>query len=487
MTRFDIPAEVSKVTEALEASGFKAFLVGGCVRDLLIGRTPKDWDVATDAKPEEIQGIFGEDSFYENSFGTVGVVSRETEDERLKVVEVTPFRLEGDYSDFRRPDAVHFTDKIEDDLHRRDFTVNAIALSKGKILDPFNGQEDIKSKVIRCVGEADRRFGEDALRILRAVRLSAELGFAIEPETAAAITKNAELLGHVSRERIRDEFTRIVASDQPMLGLALAEKMGILGFISKHLTGMVGVEQGKQAHLYDVWEHSLRSLQHAADRKFSLEVRLAALFHDIGKPPTKRVDGGQTTFYSHEVVGARMAKEIMENLHFPKKSVDEVTKLVRWHMFFSDPDKVTLSAARRIVARVGKESVWDLVNLRMCDRIGTGRPKEDPYRLRKYMSMIEEAMRAPVSVQMLKINGADLAGELKMQPGPAFGHILHALLEEVLENPEKNEREYQLRRAVELAALPPEELAALGAEAREAKEDEEGRELGALRKRYNVK
>ena len=486
MKRFDIPTEVSRVTDALEASSFKAFLVGGCVRDLLIDRTPKDWDVATDATPEEIQGIFGDDSFYENDFGTVGVVSRETTDETLKVVEVTPFRLEGGYSDFRRPDAVRFTKNVEDDLHRRDFTINAIALAKGKVVDPFDGQKDLKNKVIRCVGEAEKRFGEDALRMLRAVRLSAELGFAIDPDTAAAISQHSKLLEKISRERIRDEFSRIIMSEQPMIGLGLAERLGLLETVAPRLLETVGVEQGKAAHLYNVWEHSLRSLQHAADRQFPLEVRLAALFHDVAKPATKRTEEGQTTFYGHEVVGAKMAKEALENLNFPKKAVEGVTKLVRWHMFFSDPDKVTLSAARRLVARVGKESVWDLVNLRMCDRIGTGRPKEDPYRLRKYMSMIEEAMRAPVSVQMLKVNGEDLKNELGIEPGPTYGHVLHALLEEVLEDPERNTREYLLGRAKELATMPEKELAALGRKAREAKEDEEGRELGELRKKYRV-
>lgn len=487
MTKFSIPDEVSRVTEALAGSGFKAFLVGGCVRDLLIGRKPKDWDVTTDATPEEIQGIFGEeDSFYENTFGTVGVVNRETEDETVKVVEVTPFRMESGYSDFRRPDEVRFSKNLEDDLHRRDFTVNAIAISKGQIVDPFKGQEDIAARIIRAVGDPDKRFSEDALRMLRAIRLSAELDFSIETDTAAAIGRNAKLLGHVSRERVRDEFTRILASAKPMVGLELANRLELLDFLSPDFSAMVGVEQGKQAHLYDVWEHSLRSLQHAADKGFSLEIRAAALLHDIAKPPTKRVEGGQTTFYGHEVVGARMARKILQDLRFPKDFVDTVTTMVRWHMFFSDPDKITLSAVRRIISKVGTDRIWDLVNLRICDRIGTGRPTEEPYRLRKYKSMIEEALRDPISVKMLAVNGETLKN-LGIPVGPKYGHILHALLEVVLEDPTQNKEEILSEKALGLARLPEKELEALGQAAREAKEEEEGRELAELRKRHSVR
>lgn len=487
MQRFSIPAEVSRVTEAIEASGFKAYLVGGCVRDLLIGRSPKDWDVTTDATPEEIQSVFGtEDSFYENTFGTVGVVNRETTDESLKVVEVTPFRTETGYSDFRRPDEVKFSKKLEDDLHRRDFTVNSIALSKGQLVDPFKGQEDISARIIRAVGEPNRRFSEDALRMLRAIRLSAELDFSIETETASSIQANAKLLSHVSRERVRDEFSRILMSAKPMVGLELANRLGLLEHLSPHFCAMVGVEQGKQAHKYDVWEHSLRSMQHAADKGFSLELRLAALLHDIAKPPTKRVEGGQTTFYGHEVVGAKISRKILQDFRFPKEFSETVVTLVRWHMFFSDPEKITLSAVRRIISKVGADRIWDLTNLRICDRIGTGRPMEEPYRLRKYKSMIEEALRDPVSVKMLAVKGDNLK-ELGIPAGPKYGNILHALLEVVLEDPSKNTKDFLLSKAAELSKLPDEELEALGAAGRESKDEEEGRELAELRKKHSVR
>lgn len=487
MHRFSIPAEVSRVTEALEGAGFKAYLVGGCVRDLLLKRTPKDWDIATDANPEEIQSVFGtDDSFYENDFGTVGVVNRETEDESLRVVEVTPFRIESGYSDFRRPDEVKFSKKLEDDLHRRDFTVNAIALSKGQIVDPFKGQEDLSAKILRAVGEPSKRFSEDALRMLRAIRLSAELDFSLDSATAASIAENAKLLGHVSRERVRDEFSRLILSKKPMVGLEMANRLGVLEYLSPHFCNMVGVEQGKAAHKYDVWEHSLRSLQHAADKNLSLELRMSALMHDIAKPPTKRVEAGNTSFYGHEVVGARIAKEILQNLRYPKEFIDSVVTLVRWHMFFSDPEKITLSAVRRIISKVGKARIWDLVSLRICDRIGTGRPMEEPYRLRKYKSMIDEALRDPISVKMLAVNGETLQ-ELGIPVGPKYGHILHALLEVVLEDPTQNTKEILSEKALELSKLPESDLIALGEAGRESKDEEEGKELAALRKKHDVR
>lgn len=481
--KYDIPTPVGEVLEGLTASGFEAYLVGGCVRDLLLGREPKDWDITTNATPEEIQSVFP-DSFYENTFGTVGVKTN-SEDPRLKIVEVTPYRLESTYSDNRRPDFVTFSKKLSDDLARRDFTVNAIALSKGQIVDLFKGQEDLVSKTIKTVGSPTERFGEDALRIIRAVRFSAELGFSIESETANAIEQLGDSLANVSRERIRDEFTKMIMSDNPMLGIVMLQKLGLLHHISKDLEGMVGVSQETQAHKYDVFEHSLRALQHAADKGYDLELRLAVLFHDVAKPHTKRMVGKKATFFGHEVVGARVTRETLENLRFSRETIEKVTTLVRWHMFFADPDKITLSAVRRIIAKVGEENIWDLVNLRKCDRIGTGRPKEEPYRFRKYQSMIEEALRAPLSVGMLKIDGADLIN-LGVEKGPKMGFILHALLEEVLDAPDKNTPEYMQKRALELYALPNNELEALGKAGKSKLENEDEKAVKELRRKHHV-
>jgi len=482
-----IPPEVSHVTQTLQKAGFEAWIVGGCVRDLLLGRTPNDWDVTTNATPEDIQGLF-ENTFYTNEFGTVGVVNDNAQDERVKVVEVTPYRLEGRYSDARRPDSVQFSQKLDDDLKRRDFTINALAYdpTKGELVDLYDGTKDLSAGLVRAVGEPKERFAEDALRILRAVRIAAELGFAIEPATLAAMGECSAQLAKISKERIRDEFVRILMSPRPQEALILSHKIGILTYIVPELLEGVGVEQN-QAHSFDVFEHSLRALQHAADKKWSLEVRLAALLHDIAKPAVRRFaeEKKDWTFHGHEVVGAKMAKKILEDLRFSRETLQKVTTLVRWHMFFSDPDKVTLSAVRRVIANVGKENIQPLIELRICDRIGTGRPKEQPFRLRKYQAMIDEALRDPISVGMLKIDGSALIA-MGEKPGPRIGWVLHALLEEVLEDPKKNTQEYLEGRARELLALKDSELQALGEAGKNKKEEAEEAEIKDIRKKHFV-
>jgi tRNA nucleotidyltransferase (CCA-adding enzyme) len=482
-----IPKEIKDISDQLVKSGFECYLVGGCVRDLLLEREPKDWDFTTNAKPEEIQGVFP-DSFYENDYGTVGVKTR-SEIESLKVVEITPYRLEIGYSDKRRPDEVIFSDKIEDDLKRRDFTINALAydIQKDILKDNFKGQEDLQSGLIRTVGDPDERFSEDALRILRAIRFSAELGFAIEENTTNSILKNSNLMSHISNERIGQEFQKIILSDNPMIGMAMSEKMHVLSHISPVFEEMIGVKQNKEAHKYDVWEHCLRSLQHAADKKYDLETRLAALFHDVSKPETKRVTKTGTSFYGHEVVGARVARETLKKLAFPRETVQKVEKLVRYHMFFSDTDQITPSAVRRLIAKVGKDHIWDLINLRICDRIGTGRPKEEPYRLRKFQSMIDEVMRDPVSVSMLKINGDSIIKDFEIKPGPKIGYILSALLEEVLEDPTKNTSEFLNNKTKELIELSDSELQKLGEKGRDTAKEAEEKEISEIRKKRKVK
>ena len=485
---YPIPKEVSHVTSTLRKAGFEAYLVGGCVRDILQNISPKDWDVTTNAKPEEIQSLFSE-TFYENDYGTVGIVN-ETEDSTLKVIEVTPYRTEGAYSDKRRPDSVTFHGKLEDDLKRRDFTINAIAYddSKGQIKDIFDGIKDIKGKTLRTVGDPLERFGEDALRLLRAVRLSTDLGFTIELNTQNAIIEKASDLKQISMERIRDEFSKMIMTKNPMMGIVMCQKLGLLKYIVPELEQGIGVEQNGD-HIYDVWEHNIRALQHSADRNWPLHVRLAALFHDISKPETRRwsEEKKNWTFYGHDVVGGRVTEKILKRLKYPQKIVEVVSSLVRYHLFFSDIEKITLSAVRRIVKNVGPDNVWSLMNVRACDRIGMGRPKEAPYRLRKYEAMIEEAMRAPISVGMLKVDGIKIMEVTGEKPGPRLGYILHALLEEVLDNPENNTETFLVKRTSELAKLPTEELKKLGEEGKEKKEEAEEGELSVIRKRHGVK
>ncbi|MDP3989465.1 MAG: HD domain-containing protein [bacterium] len=491
MTHIDkqkVPKQVSRVTSVLQDAGFEAHVVGGCVRDLLLGRDPKDWDITTNANPEQIQGLF-EHTVYENIYGTVRVINDGELTEALRVIEVTPYRLESSYSDHRHPDEVIFSNKIEDDLTRRDLTINAIAYDpiKDTIVDPHKGQDDLINKTVRAVGNAKDRITEDHLRILRAIRIANELDFSIESKTQEAIVTHETLLADVSAERIRDELVKIVLSPAPARGIEMAHRLGVWKYIIPELEEGIGNEQNGD-HIYDVWVHNLKALQHAADENWPLHIRLGALLHDVGKPKTRRwsEEKNDWTFYGHDVVGARQTAKIMARLRFSRETSDIVTKLVRHHLFFSDVEKITLSAVRRIVVHIGKEHIWDLVKVRFCDRIGMGRPKAEPFRLRKYESMIEEVLRDPITVGMLKVDGNILLKELGMKPGPRIGWILHALLEDVLEDPARNTKEYLVSRVTELEKLNDTELKIKGEVGRDRQHEAEEYEIKKIRKKYRV-
>ena len=483
------------VLAVLQNASFEAFLVGGCVRDLLMGIKPKDFDITTNATPEQIIALFPK-TFYENTYGTVGVVTCGEEnlpvcsDESVKIVEVTPYRLETTYSDNRHPDEVLWSKDINDDLKRRDFTCNAMAYNPvtGELIDPFEGQSDIEKGVIRAVGAPDVRFNEDALRLMRAIRLMSQLDFDIHTVTRESLEKNAHLLNNISRERVRDEFIKLLMTNFPMRGLIVMKETGLLQYVVPELERGIGIEQN-QAHRFDVWEHNLRTVQHAADKNWPLHVRLSAVFHDISKPETRRYskEKNDYTFYGHDVVGGRVTREIMERLKFPKDLVEKVSMFVRWHMFFSDTEQITLSAVRRLITNVGKENIWDLIDLRMCDRIGTGRPKEEPYRLRMYESMVEQALQDPISLKMLKTDGKRIMDVTQETPGPKIGYVLHALFDEVLENPEKNTEEYLDNRARELILLSIDELKALGKAGKEEMEEKNKEKVQEIRKQFKVK
>lgn len=503
----EVAKEVLQIAHILKQEGHSAYLVGGCLRDLLLNKEPNDWDLTTDATPEKIQEIFPE-SVYENEFGTVGVKT-DSEDPRLKIVEVTTFRIEEGYSNKRHPDSVSFSTDINDDLSRRDFTVNAIALdlnATDPITDPFDGQKDLKDEVLRAVGDPDQRFKEDALRLLRAVRFSAQLGFSIELKTFQAIKENAALLEHVSKERIRIEFEKLIMTDKAEQALMLLQELNLLQYIIPELEEGVGVEQNMH-HKYTVFEHNVKSLGYAVKQNMPLELRLAALLHDVGKPatrewksyekgekvwnekrdeedkkarphrqqaPSSRGGRGDWTFYSHQVVGAKMTEKILRRLTFPAKLIEKVSLLVYEHMFVYDPDAVTLAGVRRLISRVGKENMEDLILLREADRIGSGVPKAQPYRLRHLQAMVEKVSTDPVSVKMLKVNGKDLM-DSGMKPGPKMGDILDILLQEVIEDPEKNEKEALLTRAKELEQMSEKELSDMAHQAQKtaAKRQEE--------------
>jgi poly(A) polymerase/tRNA nucleotidyltransferase (CCA-adding enzyme) len=476
-----IPKEVNLILKKLiktrldsrqaRQAGYEAYVVGGCVRDILRGVKANDWDITTNAKPDEIKKIFTK-SFYENKFGTVTVLTG-SKDKTLSEIEITTYRIDGKYSDKRHPDKVRFAKTIKEDLARRDFTVNALALDeKNKIIDYFGGQQDLENKIIKTVGNPDERFNEDALRMLRAVRFACTLGFSIEKETFRSIVKNAKSIEEISNERIRDELIKIFASEKAAEGIDLLRQAGLLKYILLELEKGVGVSQNKH-HIYDIYEHSLRSLKVAVEKNFSLEIRFAALFHDIGKPETKVGEGPDSTFYNHDYIGAKFTFKILQRLKFPNKFIDKVVLLVKNHMFVSDPERLTDAGARRLIKRVGLENINDLINLRVADRLGMGRPKEKPYRLRTIEYMIEKVSKDPISAKMLKIDGNNIMKLLKIQPGPKVGAILDVLLAEVIEDPKKNNKKLLEKRVLELDKEDLDKLRQLAKGKIEEKKEEE--------------
>ncbi len=548
--KVNIPKEILIVLQKLEEAGFEAFIVGGSVRDLLRDNPPaggpKDWDITTSAKPEEILKVFP-DGKYENQFGTVIVPAKyiQTESKKLPAknkevypeklanhnlqpgsnIEITTYRIESKYSDRRRPDEIKFAKTLEEDLGRRDFTCNALALkvesqareevpiysagravprggvidsemdnSDGRgatsrsadnmmigIIDHFNSITDIKNKVIRAVGDPNERFNEDALRMMRAVRFASELSSSddlqflkdrkgvgrqnkklkakkIQPtlwqigdRTFSAIKKNRDLLKHISAERISDEFQKIILSERPAWGIELLVETGLMKYIIPEIYDTIGVRQNRH-HYYGpyntVFKHLLAALKTCPSDK--LEVRLAAFLHDIGKPKSKRGRGLTSTFYGHEYISARMTKEILGRLKFPRQIIDKTTLLVKNHMFYYNVDEVGEKGVRKVVRKVGLENINDLIDVRIGDRLGSGVAKAIPYKLRHFKYMVEKISQDPLSVKQLNIDGNDLISELKITPGPKIGAILDVLLAEVIDEPNLNKKEILLKRADEL-------------------------------------
>jgi tRNA nucleotidyltransferase (CCA-adding enzyme) len=488
--KYQIPKEIRAAVAVLEAAGFDAYLVGGCVRDIFIGRIPQDWDVTTNAHPEKLQEIFP-DSFYENKFGTVSVVTK-SEDPKLRVIEITPYRIEGKYSDKRHPDEIKFADTLEEDLSRRDFTINAMALKLGagegdlEVLDFHKGKEDLEKKLIRTVGDANARFEEDALRIMRAVRFASELGFEIEDKTKVALLKKHKLLKDVAEERIRDEFSKMVMSTNPSRGFEYAHSLGILKHFLPELEEGYDVGQNKH-HIYTVWEHNLKSLEYAAEQKWQLVVRMSALFHDIGKPRSKHGDGEDSTFYNHEIIGARMSKQILTRLRFATDFTEKVTKLVRYHLFYYNVDEVSESSVRRLIAKVSPEDMEDLIRVRMCDRIGSGVPKAEPYKLRHFRFLVEKLQRDPVSRASMKLNGDRIKEITGLPQGIRIGNLINALFDEVLDDPEKNTSEYLEKRVLDLHELSDVELGKLAEVAKSKSLGLEEEAISEIKNRHRVK
>lgn len=479
-----ISLEVVEIIMKLQNAGFEAYIVGGCVRDLLLQREPEDWDVATQATPEQIQALFP-DTFYANKFFTVTVLT-ESQNSKLKEIEVTTFRSDMQYGDRRHPEEVVFAKTIEEDLSRRDFTVNAIALGlKSELVDPFGGQKDLKAKLIRAVGDAQERFQEDALRMMRALRFVATLGFKLEEKTRKAIEKNSALLKEISQERIRDELMKTIMGDGAADGIEQMRELKLLEYIIPELLEGVNVSQNKH-HIYNVWEHNLHSLEYAIARDWGLHVRLAVLLHDVGKPRTKRGEGPDATFYSHEVMGAKMTRSILSRLKFSREDIKKISDLVRYHMFYYNVGEVTESSVRRLMAKIGPDNMEELLQVRMADRIGSGVPKAQPYKLRHLRYIIDKVSQDPISAKMLNINGNNVMELLGISPGPKVGWILTVLLGEVLDDPIKNKKELLEARAKKLNTLSEKELKELSVNAQQGKEEVETERDEATKQKYYV-
>ena len=488
-----IPKKVLFCIEELQKSNFEAYIVGGCTRDLLRGALPADWDITTNATPQEIQKVFLDKNiktFYENDFGTVGVAFP-LKDEHFEIVEITTYRNEATYSDNRHPDKVTWSKTINEDLKRRDFTMNAIAITfknnNFEIIDLFDGQKDLKNKTIRTVDDPNERFREDALRMMRAVRFETTLGneWIIEKNTEKAIKDNAKLLEKISQERIRDELAKIIMSNNAEKGIESLRKRGLLTYIIPELEEGCEIKQNKH-HIYDCYKHNLESFAYSVKKGFDFDVRMSALLHDIGKPRTKRGIGESATFYNHEIVGAKMTEKIVKRLRLPNKEAESIVNLVRYHLFYYNVDEVGESSVRRLIKNVGLDSVEKLLQLRMCDRIGSGCPKAEPYKMRHLKYMIEKVSKDPVSVKMLKTNGKEVMDILKIKPSPKIGMILDILLEDVLNEPKRNNKRYLKERLIELGSLDNKKLEKIAQEAKKTKSEVISSEDRATKEKYWV-
>ncbi len=489
----ETPTAVIWLLEKFVKENLEIYIVGGAVRDLLMGRQVRDWDFTTNAQPEKIVSLF-EETFYENDFGTVGVVNPEEKQRyedgdiaMLPIYEVTTFRTEHGYSDGRRPDEVKWGESLEEDLARRDFTISAMALKPNfqggivdyELIDLHGGKVDLDNKIIRTVGNPVDRFSEDGLRMVRAIRIGAQLGFGLDEETLQAIGDCKNLIVRISNERIRDEFLKILTSNYPAEGITLLYTCGLLVYIMPELIESRDVWQGGH-HRDDVWTHALKSLESNPSR--DPIVKLATLIHDIGKPRSRAficssckfffkhedeienvnlmkewtcprcssVNGYRDTvaFHNHEMIGAKMAVEICDRLRLSNKDTERVITLIRWHMFSVD-ERQTEKAVRRFIRNVGKENLEDMLNLRIGDRLGGG-ARETSWRLEKFKQMLLEVQQQPFGIHDLKITGNEVMELLGIEPGRKVGEVLRKLFEEVDEEKLANEPEELKKRAMEI-------------------------------------
>lgn len=471
-----LPKEIQLLAQKFSDSNYHLYLVGGPVRDLKLNRPIKDWDFTTDATPEQILEMFPQ-GFYANTFGTV-VISRKSiivpddtprisnkkadypEEEFLKmtgdVFDITTMRKESGYKDSRHPTEIEWSKDILEDLSRRDFTINAMAIEVtsgqlGEIIDPFNGLSDLAAQSIKAVGDPNKRFNEDALRLMRAIRFATQLYFTIEEKTLAAIKENAHLIKNISWERIRDELFKILAAEDPYRGIIMLRETGLSQTILPELERCFGVMQEGPKHdrIYDIGDHSLLSLKNCPSE--DPLVRFAALIHDVGKPDTYDTqEDGNVTFYAHDVVGARIAKKIGERLRLSRKQIDKLEILVRYHMF-TVTEEQTDAAIRRFIKNVGLENIDDMIAVRIADRLGGGTETAVSWRMEEFRKRIDQVMQKPFSISDLKVTGNDVMEITGLKPSREVGNILQSLFNEVLADSEKNNREYLLEKIKQYA------------------------------------
>jgi len=436
LTNVQLPKSVKEILDRFSQKGFEIYIVGGAVRDILMRRSVNDWDFTTNATPEEIlKMVTG--GIYNNEFGTVFTPNPE---DKERPHEITTFRKEEGYQDFRHPDKVTWGKTLEEDLSRRDFTINALALDSNlKLIDLYEGEKDLKNKIIKAVRDPNQRFSEDALRMMRAIRIASELGCSIEEKTLEAINKNSGLIEKIAKERIKDELFKLLKSPYPYEGMIFLRNSGLMDEIIPELSKCFGVEQKSPGrhHIYEVGEHLLMSLKNC--KSTDPLTRFATLIHDIGKPQTyKKLDSGTITFYNHEMVSTKIAQNIAERLRFSNKEKEKLVTLVRWHQFTVNENQ-TDGAIRRFIKNVGTENIKDMLELRTGDRLGGG-ARETSWRLEEYKRRLLEVQKQPFSINDLKINGSDVMKTLNIKPGPKVGEILEKLFKKVVAKEIPNEK-----------------------------------------------
>jgi len=431
-----MPSHVQLIIDKLTKQGYEAYIVGGCVRDGCLGRKPDDWDVTTSARPCEIKRVFARTVDTGIAHGTVTVLIGGD------AIEVTTYRIDGEYKDNRHPDSVEFTTNLEQDLQRRDFTINAMAYNTAEgLIDPFGGLADLEAQVIRCVGEPKLRFGEDALRILRAVRFAAQLGFAIDEPTKVAISELAPTLSNISAERIQVEIVKLITSPRPYVW-RIAYDLGITKVIMPEFDDMMATAQNTPYHMYNVGEHTIKVMDNVrADRV----LRLAALLHDIGKPKMKTTDEkGIDHFKRHSEAGEIIARDILQRLKLDNDTMHKVLRLIRWHDYRPQADE---KSVRRAVNKIGDDIFLDFIDLQYADTMGKSvSDRDEKLQLNTTLSKTYQKIKEEgqcISLKDLAISGKDLI-DLGMRSGPQIGVVLQKALDEVLDDPAKNNKEYLL-------------------------------------------